>query len=405
MKRLERGSGDEREFWEISVRKKKRMVRVRSGLATTMGRTAVIQYESEELAMQAMERAIAEKIAEGDWSEPDQHRLAADCEDGVSLSDPNLEALILTDPSAVEPYLVYGDWLLQRHDPRGELINVQTKLAQHPASVDFRRMEDQLLRRFSDTLLGEALGALRASNPRSALRWRHGFLQSVRCVPSGRGMADERLVRGVLSHPSTKFLEHLVITLAFGTPSADIFQAIDDLAPRTLQSLAVGDRAYDRLDLDRLWLLLEHHPTITTLTLVSRMDRYQVPNPPVRHVERLRLAEIDRPALESLSQKEWSSVTDLSINLRHPPRVRGYTATGEPSPPPPTVPFVTLLPAAFPRVERITFAIEPHYTRTQSYDAEVAAIEEDMAAAAKLKNARLEKGAAFPEHVLDVILR
>src|SRR5688572_17110671 len=35
-----------------------------------------------------------------------------------------LEAVIAADPDAVEPYLVYADWLQARGDPRGELIVV-----------------------------------------------------------------------------------------------------------------------------------------------------------------------------------------------------------------------------------------------------------------------------------------
>ncbi|MBA3817719.1 MAG: TIGR02996 domain-containing protein [Deltaproteobacteria bacterium] len=43
----------------------------------------------------------------------------------VELRDPELEAVLLADPDARGGYAVYADWLLERDDPRGELISVQ----------------------------------------------------------------------------------------------------------------------------------------------------------------------------------------------------------------------------------------------------------------------------------------
>ena len=39
--------------------------------------------------------------------------------------DPGLEARIAEDLDALEPYLIYADWLQERGDPRGELITMQ----------------------------------------------------------------------------------------------------------------------------------------------------------------------------------------------------------------------------------------------------------------------------------------
>jgi uncharacterized protein (TIGR02996 family) len=399
MKRLEKGSGDDLEFWEIKVQRKKNDVRIRSGLATTMGRTVVTEYASHELAVEAMERAIAEKIAEG-WAEPVQVRIAADCQKGLSLANPEIDALIAADPSAIEPYLVYGDWLLQRHDPRGELINVQAKLAQHPSSIDFQRMAEDLFRRFKKELLGDVIAELRASSPKSSLRWRYGFLRAARCRPIRGAYVVDPVIRGVLSHPSAKFLEHLVITFGWtGSPQA-AFAAVEQLAPTTMKSLAVGDRYSYRLDVEHLWPVLHARPTITTLTLSSRMDTVQIPNHPIQTIKTLRLNQLDRPALESLMRAEWPNVTDLHIHMPHPPQTRSYTPQGQPTPPPPSTPFVTLFPKAFPRVRRITFKVEPYYP--DRFGEQVDEIESDLKSTASLLKTTLNLNPpSFPD-LLDL---
>lgn len=65
-----------------------------------------------------------------------------------------LEAAILASPDAREPYLVYGDWLLEQGDPRGELVALQTRLAQEPDNVALRERERALLALHSRGWLG-----------------------------------------------------------------------------------------------------------------------------------------------------------------------------------------------------------------------------------------------------------
>src|SRR5688572_21924126 len=68
-----------------------------------------------------------------------------------------LEDQIAEDPLAVEPYLVYADWLQAQGDPRGELIAVQhaEQLATTPAELrDLRARRDELVTRHRGHLLG-----------------------------------------------------------------------------------------------------------------------------------------------------------------------------------------------------------------------------------------------------------
>jgi len=43
-----------------------------------------------------------------------------------------MEKLIAKAPDNPEGYLVYADWLEQQGDPRGELVNLQYRLATKP---------------------------------------------------------------------------------------------------------------------------------------------------------------------------------------------------------------------------------------------------------------------------------
>jgi uncharacterized protein (TIGR02996 family) len=63
-----------------------------------------------------------------------------------------LAAAILAAPDDLNARLVFGDWLHQEGDPRGELIAVQARLESHPKDVEaLRHCESTLLKRFEHT--------------------------------------------------------------------------------------------------------------------------------------------------------------------------------------------------------------------------------------------------------------
>jgi len=108
-------------------------------------------------------------------------------------TNPDLEARIHANPDDRDDYLVYGDWLSEQGDPRGELITVQVKLEDAPDDAALRatgvpvpRLARGGMERFSlavvpgspvgaeDAALPEALAlALAGPNPvRTATRLR-----------------------------------------------------------------------------------------------------------------------------------------------------------------------------------------------------------------------------------------
>jgi len=131
---------------------------------------------------------------------------------------PGLLATIRARPDDPAPYSVYADWLLERHDPRGELISAMLGGLAEPARALLLRHDVQLAPAWWKT---QGLAGV----------WRWGFLQKMNC-DSFHGGAVRRLLR----HPSAMVLEELAITGRFALPE---LQFALERRPQTLQRITV----------------------------------------------------------------------------------------------------------------------------------------------------------------------
>ncbi len=118
-----------------------------------------------------------------------------------------LEAAIAADPSAVEPYLVYADWLEARGDPRADLIVRCHRMtgATGDELAELARSVDELRRRHGPHLLGPTVAS---SADVSTHELRLGFVRAVWI----RGMERDDQLRWIgwiaaEDHPATRFLE------------------------------------------------------------------------------------------------------------------------------------------------------------------------------------------------------
>ena len=131
---------------------------------------------------------------------------------GYELGDqhPGLIARIAAAPDEVEHYLVYADWLLERGDPRGELIRVMEALERWPVNLELELRRAELWEQHE----------LRFSRPGWVdldLRWRWGFVESLRVglafVSGARrttyGNWLESAIMSVFRHPSGRFVRRL----------------------------------------------------------------------------------------------------------------------------------------------------------------------------------------------------
>ena len=88
--------------------------------------------------------------------------------------NPALERAILDDPGNEDAYLVYGDWLQDHGDPRGELAIIEHAASRAPEDHDLARRRELVRREiladlFHPLVFDSVLG----------LRWRLGFIDAI----------------------------------------------------------------------------------------------------------------------------------------------------------------------------------------------------------------------------------
>ena len=128
------------EILEIELEGK--TVLMRSGPADGDLREEIRRFGDERLAQWEADKLGAQRLADG-------FELVQRTDSGPELSSRPFVEAVRKDPDDVDNYLVYGDWLQSRGDPRGELITVQHALGD-PTLGDLHRRE---LRRQEAALL------------------------------------------------------------------------------------------------------------------------------------------------------------------------------------------------------------------------------------------------------------
>jgi uncharacterized protein (TIGR02996 family) len=220
VRRYEVSDGRSHKFWEVSLAG--RCLKIRFGRTGSDGQRREKEFETDEEARAAHQRAIAEKLSGG-------YKLVFDDDlgtDGAAESsgpearNPELEAAILAAPDDPRAYLVYGDWLQAQHDPRGELVALQHAMQgeKEPGRfLELRRAEQAIFKQHAGYLLGALLPELH----RCKLEWRLGFIHSARLTFDGTEAAPEQLLELVLSIPSSRFLQELELAGTLGAAARD----------------------------------------------------------------------------------------------------------------------------------------------------------------------------------------
>ncbi len=152
-----------------------------------------------------------------------------------------LEAQIARDLDDVDAFRVYGDWLIEHGDPRGELIALQTKKGHAKAAASW-------IEEHREHLLGDLY---ELSEETLQVTWRYGFIDSARLAKQQGGAdADERTtaqqLAALLAHPSATFLRELTFGLATGVENGnveyeDVFAVLGRVCPAHVRSIDVGD--------------------------------------------------------------------------------------------------------------------------------------------------------------------
>jgi len=168
-----------------------------------------------------------------------------------------LEAQIKDDPNAL---MVYGDWLQEQGDPRGELVAIQRHLEQAPDDKQAKKAEAALLAKHGAYLVPPLLWQMaqapkrKNESARTEITWRAGFLDRVRIArASDREPELGDVLHELLHHPAAQFLRSLTIGPLGTAKRYDYRPVVSEIAkakPAALEELIVGDFAPSDLELD-----------------------------------------------------------------------------------------------------------------------------------------------------------
>ena len=168
-----------------------------------------------------------------------------------------LEAQIKAAPGDADALMIYGDWLQEQGDPRGELVAIQRHLERAPGDKQVKRAEAALFAKHGAYLVPPLLSQMtqtRSERARTEIQWRAGFIDRVRIArPTDRAPALAEVLHELLHHPAAQFMRSLTIG-PLGTPKRydyrPVVSAIAKAKPAALEELIVGDFAPADIELD-----------------------------------------------------------------------------------------------------------------------------------------------------------
>ncbi len=186
-RRFEFFDGRSAKFWVIELDGNSHTVTY--GRTGTDGQTKTKEFADHAKARASYEKLISQKTGKG-YTEVGAQAASSD---GASDQDQPLLAAIAAHPDDVQYYAVYGDWLSERGDPRGELINVQIALEEEGLGTKERKslqkQEAKLLDQHAAAWLGDLAPYLidqkdletSYRDDRYEYRFRRGFLHAIHC--------------------------------------------------------------------------------------------------------------------------------------------------------------------------------------------------------------------------------
>jgi uncharacterized protein (TIGR02996 family) len=148
-----------------------------------------------------------------------------------------LLAAIVDDPTAIDRWLVYADWLLDRGDPRGELINLEIALEAGNADAEARARVNRL-RREEERLFTPRFAE--QSHYWSLDLWR-GFVRGASLIGAQDDLPGAEAVAALCAEPHAALLERLSIRAA-----RDVVAPLFATQHRRLSSLRISAIDDDR---------------------------------------------------------------------------------------------------------------------------------------------------------------
>ncbi len=241
--------------------------------------------------------------------------------------DPDHDRSILAAPDEPEPYLVYGDVLQDRGDPRGELVALQ----QPPGGARERKPtkeERALLARHAETLLP----GLQGLEDLLQLDWRWGFIRAARLASTYQRheatepqVSLEEVLGRLLDLDSARYLRELTVGIVTFEDNdySGIAQVIGERHLPALASLFLGD--FDSEETELNWSSIgaagpiwRATPNLERLTLRSgSMALGELVLPRLRELTTI-TGGMSSDAVASIARGRCPSLERLSLQFGRP---------------------------------------------------------------------------------------
>jgi uncharacterized protein (TIGR02996 family) len=259
--------GTSSKFWEVLV--DGTTLKTRYGKIGSGGQQTIKEFESKADAAKELDKLVHEKTKKG-YTEGGGGGAPGDDGDGAiggavkgDARNPALEKAIVANPFDKDAYSIFGDWLQEQGDPRGELISLQIAGKDKAAKAlidqqsayflgplaEHEKVHDENNNNSISHLRTKAEEKIWQTEATKAFLWKNGFIYRVRL--SHDSYSDEEfdgetadILDMVLRHPSGRY----VVEFAFmsnGDPNEDNLQDLIDVlakkAPPTTRKITFGD--------------------------------------------------------------------------------------------------------------------------------------------------------------------
>ena len=247
-------------------------------------------------------------------------------------ADPNPKLAKTVDDGTEGADQVYADWLSDQGDPRGELAQVQLRLAKDPKNKELKKLEKKLLATHADALLGKLAGESKMLD----LEWHAGFITKARIArPYDDGDEEsedgeereqpplEKVLGWLLDSPSARFLRELTVGIVIRDDENSYGNVAKTIGSRylpSLRSLFLGDFTYEDTELN--WSTLGNlEPMWSALPNLERL-KLRSGSMKLGTIVLPRLKELtvvtggmDAKAARAIASAQWPSLEVMSLQI------------------------------------------------------------------------------------------
>lgn len=204
-----------------------------------------------------------------------------------------LEAALYAEPADRGPYEVYGDWLVERGDPRGEFVLLGLALEDRPDDPALLARRADLLARHEATWLGGLTSSGYWPTHPIQIEWRRGLLRKVGVFNQYETSEAAQIYRELAQLPAAAFVRDLSIGVSCsyaggGADDDSALEALRDLPLPALRTLALSS--------DDFQLSWSHIGDVSIAnSALASLESLSI------EAGRFTLGAIDLPSLRSLS--------------------------------------------------------------------------------------------------------